>query len=246
MKKLLILTVLTYGLQALACTPASTTGRPLTPEEARTICSRSTMFGRSSVSIAVSVEQLRVELNYLMQQHNDRVQGMNQLIMYDLPQRQSIEQLLFQRQQLISRMIYVQNVLAGPLYPNQRHQAMMEMQQLQMGLSNGDVVLNQFISNYNYMYNQFWKLNKEAADLQGQIQAKQTSIHHAIEREKQAKPTPQRLAELEAEKQKLEKGKAKLLALAKEAEEAAARAKQLQLESGSLVDELSETLDRDY
>jgi hypothetical protein len=246
MKKLLILTVLTYGLQALACTPASTTGRALTPEEARTICSRSSMFARSSVSIAVSVEQLRVELNYLMNQHNDRVQGMNQLIMYDLPQRQSIEQLLFQRLQLISRMVYLQNVLSGPLYPNQRHHAMMELEQLRMGLSNGDAVLNQFISNYNYMYNQFWKLNREAADLQNQIQAKQTSIHQVIEKEKQAKPTPERLAALEAEKQKLEKGKAKLLALAKEAETAAARAKELQLESGSLVDELSETLNMDF
>lgn len=226
MKKLLILSLVTFSLQSLACGPQ---------DQAQRICT-------GKVSTGASVEQLRFELNALFSQHNDRIQGMNQLVMYELPQRQSIEQLLFQRQQLISRLIYVQNALNGPLHPMQRQQAMFEFQQLQMGLSNGDSVLNQFIRNYNYMYDQFWRLNREATDLMTQIQSKQVALGQAIEKQKQAQPTPQRLAELEAEKVKLEKGKARLLELAKQAEATAQRAKELQNESGGLVEELSDTL----
>jgi len=245
MKKLLVLSIVTFSLQGLACSVSSSTGRPLSPEEIRRICGSTSPIYTSKVSSSVSVEQIRMELNDLMNQHNQRVQGMSQLLMNDLPQRQSIEQLLYQRQQHISRMIYVQNALSGPLYPYQRQQAMFELQQLQMGLTNGDVVLNQFIRDYHFMYEQFWRLNKEAADLQGQIQMKQLTLNQAIEKQKQAQPTPQRLAELEVEKKKLEQGKERLLALAKEAESAAQRAKDLQNESGGLVDELSETLNWD-
>ena len=187
-------------------------------------------------------DQLRSELNQLMFQHNEKVQGMNQLLWHELPQRQSIEQQLFVRQQYINRLMYLQNVLNGPLYPIQRQQAGFEYQQVQMMLANGDVVLNQFIQNYYSMYDLFWKFSREAGVLQGQIQLKQQELSKAIEKQKEKEASPERLAKLEQEKTKLEEGKTKLLNLAKEAEATAKRAKELQTQSGTLVDELSETL----
>lgn len=182
------------------------------------------------------------EINDLMRKHDGIVYEMSQLINNELPQKHSIEQMLFQRHQHINRMFYIRNVLAGPLYPYQRQAAMMEAQQLQMGLMNGDAVLNQFINNYNFMFNRFWQLSREAQILRSTIHMKQSVNASVVTLPSYVEPTPQRLADLEAEKTKLEKGKAKLLSLAREAEAVAQQGKALQDESRGLVDELSETL----